>query len=171
MTGFAEPLWYAVHTHPNEEQKALINLKRQNYEAYLPLVAKKVRHARRTQHVLRPFFPRYLFVSLNLQSEGWRSIRSTFGVNDLVCFGDSPTALPHGVVESLKTQQNANGCVNFTSQNTLKPGDRVIVLNGPFSQLVGICEQMTENERVAILLELLGRKVRVLLGVDTVEAA
>lgn len=165
------PLWYAVHTRPHEEQKALVNLRRQGYEVYLPLIAKKVRHARRTQHVFRPFFPRYLFVSLDLQSQGCRSIRSTLGVSDLVCFGEGPTPLPPGVVESLKAQQDADGCISFTLQNTLKPGDRVVVLDGPFSHLVGICERMTDNERVAILLDLLGRKVRVQLGVDTVEAA
>jgi len=171
MTTPNEPLWYAVHTHPREEQKALVNLRRQNYEVYLPRYAKKVRHARRIERVLRPFFPRYLFVSLNLAMEGWRAIRSTLGVSDIVCFGDQPTPLPPGVIEELKRYEDTEGCIAFKRQKTIKKGDPVLVLSGPFSQLLGRCESVTDNERVSILLDLLGRKVRVLVDAETVEAA
>jgi transcriptional antiterminator RfaH len=171
MTAANEPLWYAVHTHPREELKALDHLQRQNYQVYLPRYAKKVRHARRVERVLRPFFPRYLFVCLNLAMQGWRPIRSTFGVSDVVCFGDRPMPLPSGVIEDLKRHEQADGCIAFKRQAPFKKGDAVLVLSGPFSRFLGFCEQVTDNERVAILLDLLGRKVRVLLDTETVEAA
>ena len=163
--------WYAVQSHPREEQKALEHLRRQNYLAYLPRYAAKVSHARKSTRVFRPFFPRYLFVSLDLASQGWRAIRSTMGVSNIVCFGDRPSALPPGVVEGLQHREDAEGCISFARQNLFRPGMPLMVRSGPFSNLFGLCERMTDNERVAILLDLLGRKVRVLLDVDTVEAA
>jgi transcriptional antiterminator RfaH len=171
MNAATETHWYAVHTHPRGELKALAHLRRQNYQVYLPRYAKKVSHARRIERVLRPFFPRYLFVRLNLAIEGWRPIRSTFGVTDIVHFGDRPTPLPSGVIEDLKCHEQDDGCITFKRQNAIKKGDAVVVLSGPFSRLLGFCEQVTENERVAILLDLLGRKVRVLLDSEAVEAA
>jgi transcriptional antiterminator RfaH len=165
------PLWYAVNTHPREELKALSHLQRQKYQVYLPRYAKKIRHARKVERVVRPFFPRYLFVNLNLAITGWRSIRSTIGVSDIVCFGDQPAPLPAGVVEALQSQEDADGCLQFVRQNSLKPGDSVIVLSGPFARQLGLCDGVSDNERVAILLDLLGRKVRVQLDADVVAAA
>jgi transcriptional antiterminator RfaH len=171
MTVPKEAVWYAVHTRPREELKALAHLRRQNYDVYLPRYAKRIRHARRVERVLRPFFPRYLFVSLNLAIEGWRPIRSTLGVSDIVSFGDQPTPLPAGVIEELKHYEDAEGCIGFKRQNSIKRGDKVTVLSGPFSRLLGLCESVADNERVSILLDLLGRKVRVSIEAEAVAAA
>lgn len=171
MTLANGPLWYAVHTHPREERKALTHLRRQDYRVYLPCYAKIIRHARKNERVVRPFFPRYLFVNLNLASMGWRSIRSTIGVSDIVCFGEQPAPLPAGVIETLQRQQDADGLIQIARQNFLKPGDSVVVLSGPFAHQLGLCDAFSDNERVAILLDLLGRKVRVILDVEAVEAA
>jgi transcriptional antiterminator RfaH len=45
------------------------------------------------------------------------------------------------------------------------------VLDGAFSSRLGLFEGMVERERIAILLDLLGRKVRVVLDADLVVAA
>lgn len=171
MTMAQGPAWYAVQTHARAEFKAHDHLRRQNYQIYLPRHAKTIRHARRTQQVLRPLFPRYLFVSLDLTAQGWRSIRSTIGVTDIVCFGDYPASLPPGFIEGLKSQEDERGHIRCAPFKRLRFGDPVVVLNGPFSRLVGICESMTADERVAILLDLLGRKVRVRLDIEAVAAA
>lgn len=170
MTARSERLWYAVHTRAREEMKAFEHLRQQNFAVYLPRYARKIRHARKTELVTRPFFPRYLFVSLDLSVQGWRSIRSTCGVSDIVCFGERPAALPRGFVESLRSHEDANGCVGV-EHRTIRTGDSVVVLEGPFTHLLGVCEAVTENERVTILLDLLGRKVRVVLDGEMVEAA
>jgi transcriptional antiterminator RfaH len=171
MTVANAPLWYAVYTRPREEFKALGHLQRQGYQVYLPRYATKIRHARKSVRVVRPLFPRYLFVRLNLAAEGWRSIRSTIGVTDIVCFGDQPAPLPSGVIEALQSQEVVGGFIQFADQNSFKPGDSVVVLKGPFARQLGRCDGASDNERVAILLDLLGRKVRVVLDVEAVEAA
>ncbi len=163
--------WYATHTHPREELKAFGHLLRQQYQVYLPRYTAKVRHARKSVRVVRPFFLRYLFARLNLQAEGWRSIRSTIGLTDIVCFSDQPSPLPSGVIEALQSREDADGCIQFAEQNSFNPGDSVIVLTGPFAQQLGRCDRASDNERVAVLLDLLGRKVRVVLDVEAVEAA
>lgn len=171
MTAANGPLWYAVHTHAREELKALSHLQRQDYHVYLPRYAKKIRHARKSERVVRPFFPRYLFVNLNLAITGWRSIRSTVGVTGIVCFGDQPAPLPGGVIEAIQSQEDADGFIQLAHQNSLKLGDSIVVLSGPFAHQLGLCDGVSDNKRVAILLDLLGRKVRVLLDVEAVEAA
>ena len=51
------------------------------------------------------------------------------------------------------------------------PGDKVRVIDGVFDACLGLFEGMADRERVAILLDLLGRKVRVILDGDAVAAA
>ena len=68
--------WYVVHTQPHAEDKAIFNLRRQGFETYLPKYLRTRRHARRTEQVARPLFPRYLFVALDLAVQPWRAIQS-----------------------------------------------------------------------------------------------
>jgi transcriptional antiterminator RfaH len=76
--------WYVVQTQPNAERKAVVHLARQGFETYLPRYRKSKRHARRTQIVAAPLFPRYLLVSVDLASLRWGSLRSTVGVSGLL---------------------------------------------------------------------------------------
>jgi transcriptional antiterminator RfaH len=110
-----------------------------------------------------PLFPRYLFVAVDMTSQRWLSIRSTIGVTRLVCDGDRPAAVPVAVFEALKRREDANGLIQLDPEPQFSPGDKVCVRDGAFQQCLGLYEGMTSNERVTVLLELLGRKVRVSL--------
>jgi transcriptional antiterminator RfaH len=59
-----QPSWYVVQTHPHAENKAAAHLQRQGFATYLPRYLKRRRHARRTEAIAAPLFPRYLFVAL-----------------------------------------------------------------------------------------------------------
>lgn len=66
--------WYVVQTQPNGEARAEAHLRRQGFRTYLPRYLRSRRHARKTQMVPRPLFPRYLFVGLDLARDRWRTI-------------------------------------------------------------------------------------------------
>ena len=153
--------WYVVQTHSHAEAKASWHLQRQGFEIYLPRYLKRRRHARRTETVIAPLFPRYIFVAVDMTSQRWLSIRSTIGVTRLVCDGDRPAAVPVAVFEALKRREDANGVIQLDHKPQFLAGDKVCVLGGAFHDCLGLCEGMTSNERVTILLELLGRKVRI----------
>ncbi len=57
--------WYVVHTHTRGERLAMVNLRRQGLDTYLPQYLKRRRHARRTEWIPAPLFPRYLFVAMD----------------------------------------------------------------------------------------------------------
>ena len=161
MSSSLSSRWYVVQTHAHAEAKASWHLQRQGFEIYLPKYLKKRRHARRTQTVIVPLFARYLFVAVDMTSQRWLSIGSTIGVTRLVCDGDRPAAVPVAVFEALKRREDANGLIQLDHKPQFLPGDKVGVLDGAFQDWLGLYEGMTSNERVTILLEFLGRKVRV----------
>src|SRR5882757_3947884 len=102
MTEASNARWYVVQTQVNGEAKAAQNLLRQGYEIYLPRYLKRRRHARKVDFIARPLFPRYMFVAIDMATQRWRSIQSTFGVSRLVTNGDEPTAIPQGVMRALR---------------------------------------------------------------------
>jgi transcriptional antiterminator RfaH len=171
MTIELHPRWFVAHTQPHAEAKATSHLKRQGFEIYFPRYLRRRRHARRIETVAAPLFPRYLFVAVDLAAQRWRSIYSTVGVTRLVSNGDDPTAVPDGIVEGLKSREDANGFIKLDYRPPFRAGDKIRVLDGAFASCLGLFEGMAERERIAILLDLLGRKVRVVLDADLVAAA
>ena len=162
--------WYVAHTHVHGEAKAAANLARQGYSVFLPCYRKRRRHARRIEVVAAPLFPRYLFVLVDMATQRWRAIGSTCGVSHLVCHGETPAIVPHQVIFGLKSREDADGFVQLDPL-TFARGDKVRVRHGTFSDNLGLFEEMTDHERVTILLDLLGRKVRVTLRAEVIEAA
>jgi transcriptional antiterminator RfaH len=165
------PRWYVVQTQVNGEAKAAQNLARQGYEIYLPRYLKRRRHARKVDFTAKPLFPRYMFVAIDMATQRWRSIQSTFGVARLVSNGDDPASVPEGVVHALRAREDDKGFVRLDSKPAFAPGDRVRVLAGAFMDSAGLFNGLADHDRVSILLDMLGRKVRVLLDADMVAAA
>jgi transcriptional antiterminator RfaH len=162
--------WYVVHTRPRAEAKAALNLNRQGFTCYLPRYLKRRRHARRLETVAAPLFPRYLFVALDLATQRWWPIRSTFGVSDLVYNGEQPAPIPSGVIQAIKGREDERGFVSLPRKPRFAPGENVRIIDGVFSACLGLFEGMADRERVAVLLELLGRKVRVVMDEEALAA-
>lgn len=167
MTG-----WYCVHTLPRAEATALANLRRQGFEAWLPRYRRTRRHARRTDAVAAPLFPGYLFVALDPAAAPWRAINGTFGCRYLICHGDKPAPLPRDFIAGLRAEADADGFLPARDPLAqLAPGDAVRIVDGPLSDLVGRLQVLSDAERVVVLLDVLGRQVRVTVPRTAVDAA
>jgi transcriptional antiterminator RfaH len=163
--------WYVVHTQPQKELRAELNLRQQGFTTYLPRYLRKRTHARRTETVARPLFPRYVFVGLDLARDRWRSVQSTFGVSHLVVAGEEPVSLPEGVVEEIRARESGDGFVALGLPQGVGPGSRVRLIDGIFAEARGVLERIADDRRVAILLNLLGREVRVFVPAASVGTA
>ena len=151
--------WFAVHTKVHSEPRAEFQLNRQGFQTFMPKHQKTIRHARKLRTVMTPLFPRYLFVSLDLGRDQWRSVNGTFGVSNLVMQGERPAALSDELVETFKSATDESGFVRF--ETTLKVGDSVRLTSGPFCDQIGELLSMDDAGRVKILLELLGGHIPV----------
>lgn len=165
-----EQRWYVVHTRPNLESRAAIHLKRQGFGIYLPRYSKIIRHARRTSVISAPLFPRYFFVAIDILTQRWRAIHGTQGVKELICSGDMPTEVAPTVIEDLKRRENDHGFVQLNTLPRFTHGEKVRIIDGAFSNCLALFDTMTDSERVAVLLDLLGRKVRMVMRAEAIEA-
>src|SRR6201993_2038764 len=138
--------WYAVHTLPFAEARAEHQLQRQDFRTFQPKRHKTVRHARKLSTVEAPFFPRYLFIVLDLARHQWRSVNGTFGVSRLVMRGDQPHPVPRGVVEALIAAADARGILQLARK--LQIGGPVRLMAGPFAEQLAILEELDDSGRV-----------------------
>lgn len=172
MTASASSAWYVAQTQVQSEAKACANLAQQGFEVYLPRYLRTVRHARRVNVVRAPLFPSYIFVQIDMGTQRWRAINSTAGVKRLVGHEGTPARIAAEVVEGLKEHEQADGFLSVVSPAMrLKAGDAVRILRGAFDSCRGIFQARTDNERVEILLEMLGRKVRIVTDAQLIEPA
>tara|TARA_B100002052_G_C15721487_1_gene524363 strand:+ start:385 stop:897 length:513 start_codon:yes stop_codon:yes gene_type:complete len=153
--------WFVVRTHPNGEFKALAHILRQGFDGYLPRYVKRRRHARKTENVQKPLFPGYLFVGMDPERARWRALNSTVGVSELICYSGQPAPVPDEVIDDIRRHEDESGYVILGEHAGLKKGDRVRITEGSLSDQIGIFDAPTDQQRVFLLLELLGRQVRV----------
>jgi transcriptional antiterminator RfaH len=151
--------WYAVHALPFAEARAESQLRRQGFRTFQPKRRKTIRHARKLRTVEAPFFPRYLFIVLDLTRHQWRSVNGTFGVSRLVTRGDQPHPVPRGVVEALIAAADARGILQFAEK--LQIGGSVRLMAGPFAEQLAILDELDDFGRVRVLLDILGRQVTI----------
>lgn len=162
--------WYLVVTKPQSEFKAQENLLRQGYETYLPLVQTSYRRNGRNVKRTEAFFPRYLFISLNKETDNWSPIRSTIGVAGLIRFGGLPAVVPENLVINLKNNEDEFGLQSIEKKE-LKQGDKVEIIDGPFQGHNAIYQKMKSAERVSVLLDIVGKNTQVTLSIHELEIA
>lgn len=155
--------WFAVYTQARTEDVAAFHLKEQGFRVFLPLRRRVVRHARRTYERKEAFFPRYLFVTLDLEHTQWRCINATRGVSYLLCVQNRPLALPRGLVEALLEATDPAGILR--PRVTLEAGQTVRVLSGYLEDRTGHLDG-TRTDEVRILVDMMAREVPVYISKD-----
>ena len=158
--------WYVVYTDLHAENMAVRHLANYGFQVFLPRRIGRIRHARRVTETKRAYFPRYLFVSLNLRADQWHRINSTVGVVRLLAAGERPIPVARGFVEAIEAATGEDGV--FRPSELLKPGQKVKVSSGVFADQIGILEKVGESGVVRVLLSMMERQVSVNISRDDI---
>lgn len=149
--------WFAVYTKPRQEHTALLNLERQSFKCYLPMVERECRGGIAADKIrYEPLFPRYLFLNATPELQSLAAVRSTRGVVALVRAGCEPIKIPAPIIASLKASTDRTTGLIILNTIGLNSGDKVRVFDGPFANLDGIFKEHRGATRSMLLLEILG---------------
>ncbi|PZX45770.1 transcriptional antiterminator RfaH [Roseinatronobacter thiooxidans] len=156
--------WFLAQFKPNSHNIAERNLTRQGFRTFLPMQEETKRaHGRFATH-MRPLFPGYLFVALDVLRGGWRSVNSTYGITRLVSLGKEPTPVPLDLVSQLMLRCDRDG--RLLPPKPLQPGDEVMLTKGPFTDFVATIERIAPDRRVYVLMEMMGAQTRVAVSAE-----
>lgn len=148
--------WFVLMTGWNKELLARENLLRQGIDSYCPMRLAEIRPRGRPAYMRGlPFFPRYLFVNVDMGVPGWRSIYGTRGVTGVLPSGDKASAILAKLVEDIRKEE-VGGYVQLAPELLpcpWKPGDPVCY--GAVRD--AIFQERVDERRALILVSLLGR--------------
>ena len=149
--------WFVARVLPHQENRAQFNLHRLGFRSFVPRLRRTIRHARRLRDTLKPLFPGYIFIIIDLSKHRWRSVNGTFGVASLIMGAEQPIPVPPGVVEALAASRESHGVVRI--DDGLEIGQKVRIVSGPFAQTLCRLAQLDDRGRVRVLLEIMGMGV------------
>lgn len=141
----ADP-WFIAYSKPRAELSSAQELRDLGVDAYCPAETVWRRHARTKTAVLRPLFPRYLFVEQPVRVDGIDSFLSACG---------RPLELPYAYIADLRAAETM-GLFDRTVERkiTFNPGQPVRIIGGPFTGFMAEVMASTNGEgRVRVLLK------------------
>jgi transcriptional antiterminator RfaH len=164
--------WFVVRTKPRQEEIATMHYIRQGFAVYAPKVQSIRRHARKTEQVMRPLFPGYIFLHLSPEEQDWTAIGSTSGAIGPVRFNDYSPPVPDWVISGIQARENDNGFIPLRSlgDSRLKSGARVTVSMGD-KEIDGIFMNFRDEDRVVVLLDILRRQLPVVTPLAKLKVA
>eukprot|EP01037_Dinobryon_pediforme_P039712 gene39712-48463_t len=151
--------WFLAQLKRNNAAMANRNLKQQGFSTFLPMEQVTRPQKDKFDTTLRPLFPGYIFVAFDVEDGRWRAINSTLGIARLVSFGTEPATVPLEVISQLILRCDATG--KLLAPPVFKPGDQVRMTSGPFAEFVATVEKIAPDERIWVLMNLMGGQTRV----------
>ena len=156
--------WLCVHTRPRREAAAERYCHEVlGFETYYPRL-KHLKTIRRVKRwIVGPLFPRYFFCRLNL-AQNFRAVQYAPQVISVVSFGGRPLPVDDTIIGQL--QQWAGEAVDImTVRPGFHPGDLVEIADGPLRGLQAVVlQEMSDRDRVAVLLSTLGCQARLIVS-------
>ena len=163
--------WYAIKAQTKREHIAAEAIRvRAALEVFCPRITYfKNTEQRGRIRFTEALFPGYIFVRCAI-SEQFRHLLAIGGVSGVVRYGDHFPTVPEAFIAEL--QDRLIGECREVDDPQLGEGSEVVVTDGPFADLRAIVSGLIPaRERVAVLLDFLGRQIKVEVAADSVIAA
>jgi transcriptional antiterminator RfaH len=166
-----QPRWYAIHTHPQQEERAAANIRTLKLDTFAPRLKERHFHqyTGKPFYKTQPLFPRYIFARFPCGTM-LSKVSFTRGVSSVVNFGNGPVAVEDEIIELIRSRVDEDGC--FIRQENFKCGDKVTFSNGIFKNLTGVFErEVKAKNRVTLLLATLSYQGRIEIDSELVQKA
>ncbi len=160
--------WFAIHTYSGYEERVKKNLEQrvkfmdsgdEVFEVVIPTEEEVEIRGGQRRTVAKKILPGYVLILMRMSDQSWSIVRNTPGVTGFVGSGGKPVPLLDEEVDQIMRQMKAEVPkvkVGF------RQGQSVRVIDGPFTDFVGIVDEIgAEKGKVKVLLSLFGRETPV----------
>ncbi len=171
--------WYVIHTYAGFENKvktsiletvSKMGLQDKIGQILVPteeVLSIKAGKKRKSQ---RKFFPGYILVEMEMDDNTWHTIKDTPKVTGFVGGSTNPTPLSDEEVKNIFKQAEEGAVAQAQPKQAYQKGDRVRVIDGPFSSFIGTVEDVNPaHGRLRVMVSIFGRSTPVELEFLQVE--
>ncbi len=168
--------WFVIHTYSGHEERVKKNLEQriklmdsgdEIFQIVVPTEEEIEVKSGQRRTVAKQLLPGYVLVQMKMSDQSWNIVRNTPGVTGFVGNWNKPIPLREEEVAQILKQMTAEAPrvkVGF------KPGQSVRVIDGPFTDFVGIVDEIIAGKgKVKVFLSLFGRETPVELDFLQVE--
>jgi transcriptional antiterminator RfaH len=152
--------WFAARTKIGKEVQASVNVaSMEGFDVFLPVAPVQRKHARKTETVNKPLYPRYLFIAFDPDLDRHGAINNCRGVASrglIVTASGRPKPIPDTIIQQIRDREAAALAVIGEATTGYKPGDTFELKRGHFATMTAT--YMGEDRgRVWATVELFGR--------------
>jgi len=150
--------WYALRSKPNKEEPLWLEVHARGFEVFYPQVCVQPINPRSRK--VRPYFPGYMFVRVDLPVVGFSAFRWMPYSYGLVIFGPDPASMPEELINALRHRLETINKAGGENLEGLKHGETITILDGPFAGYEGLFDAcLPGRERVRVLLKMLEKRL------------
>ncbi len=158
--------WYLLQTKPHAHATADEHLKRQGFNVFIPFIIKTIRKNGKFLDIKTPLFPGYLFMGTSIDPIPWKTVNGTRGISKAVTLDGIYRTVSAHIIEGLKHRCDNDDVIQ--SLNDIAPGDRGKIKRGPFSDFICSIDQISDDRRAWVLIDLLQQQTRAEVFLDDV---
>ncbi len=171
--------WYVVHTYAGFENKVKVGiletvsklgLEDRFGQILVPTEEVLTLKGGKKRKSQRKFFPGYILVEMELDDSTWHIVKETPKVTGFVGGTTDPTPLSEEEVSRILKQTEEGAVAPVQPKEAYQKGDRVRVIDGPFSSFIGTVEDVNPTHgRLRVMVSIFGRSTPVELEFLQVE--
>ena len=124
----------------------------------MPLIIKTSKKNGRFLDIKSPLFPGYVFMGASIDPVPWKSINGTRGISKAVTLDGIYRSVSAHVIDGLKRRCDKDGVIQ--NLNDIVAEDRVKIERGPFAEFICTVDQIKDDQRAWVLIDLLQKQTR-----------
>ena len=111
-----------------------------------------------------PLFPGYLFMGSSIDPIPWKSVNGTRGVSKAVTLDGVFRSINAIIIEGLQNRCDEYGVLRRL--NDIVAADRIKIERGPFADFICTVDQIKDDQRAWVLIEILQQQTRTEVSLD-----
>lgn len=176
-----EKKWYVVNTYSGHEnkvkEKLLMRAESMDMQDYIFRVIVPEQEETEikdgvTKTKFKKMFPGYILVEMIMEDDAWYVVRNTPGVTGFIGSsgkGAKPTPLQPQEVDNILRNMGIN---RIDIDKELKVGEKVKIVDGPFTGMYGNIEELdVEAQKIVLNVDLFGQETQVEVELSQIEKA
>ena len=151
-------IWYAIYVKSKSEKKVASELSWMEIDNYLPLKKVLKQWSDRKKWVEEPLFKSYVFVHIN--QDEYYAVLKIQGAVKYITFEGKAVAIPFRQIEAIRYYLNEKSPENVDILSWER-GQKVEVISGSMTGLVGTLVQFKGKHRLIIEIEGIGHSINI----------
>lgn len=162
--------WYVLRTKTGHEDRVRSQLENNIgcLSVLLPKAEVMVTRNGRRKKFLKPIFPGYIFVEIELNDNFRYEIKNTPGVINFISSGNDPIPVHENDIKYIMTLVENEKTPIF--ETTFEVGDAAQIVSGPFMGASGVISEIDiKRKKIKVAIDILGKQVAIDLDYDDIK--